>query len=467
MADLKPANRNPWYILMTLYGEQEGDEIDWDLHEKNRAAWNAWACQGMGAEARDELARKAGLDVKALRAWQSRKDEIAREFETVWTARNGAGQACPLLPVPGAGIDLRGIAFSNTVVLEKAIFSGFAWFDSAQFSGDARFTSAQFSGIADFDSAQFSGIADFDSAQFSRDAKFNEVQVSAFAKFNGVQFSRNAWFDSAQFNGDTEFYSTQFSGVAWFASAQFSGFAWFGSAQFSGFAYFPDATFGADKDGTGAAVFTDCQFEKPTSFRGARFLKRYPEFSGAVLHQNTAFTAEDANWPTGPQDDPKEARASCAVIRHSLGKQGLPEEEHFFYRREMGFAGQIGGWWQRLPYRAFGVLSEYGYSILKPCLWLLGLWLVPALIYMAYFNWPGVAERMNAIDGVTLGKYDSVSLSFVSMFNFLGLHRIHFGADYYQALAPFIQLLTATQTVFGVILLFFLGLGLRTRFRLR
>jgi len=40
---LRPANENPWYILMTLYGEQEGEEIDWELHEKNRRAWNAWA----------------------------------------------------------------------------------------------------------------------------------------------------------------------------------------------------------------------------------------------------------------------------------------------------------------------------------------------------------------------------------------------------------------------------------------
>ncbi|SLN47087.1 hypothetical protein ROA7450_02326 [Roseovarius albus] len=41
MSDLKPANENRWYVLMTLYGEQDGDEIDWALHEKNVAAWNS------------------------------------------------------------------------------------------------------------------------------------------------------------------------------------------------------------------------------------------------------------------------------------------------------------------------------------------------------------------------------------------------------------------------------------------
>ena len=41
---LTPANRNPWYILMTLHGEQpEGAEAwryDEVLHENNRRDWN-------------------------------------------------------------------------------------------------------------------------------------------------------------------------------------------------------------------------------------------------------------------------------------------------------------------------------------------------------------------------------------------------------------------------------------------
>ena len=41
---LTPANENPWYVLMTIWGEQDGDQIDWDLHEKNKDTWNRfWA----------------------------------------------------------------------------------------------------------------------------------------------------------------------------------------------------------------------------------------------------------------------------------------------------------------------------------------------------------------------------------------------------------------------------------------
>ena len=86
--------------------------------------------------------------------------------------------------------------------------------------------------------------------------------------------------------------------------------------------------------------------------------------------------------------------------------------------------------------------------------------------HVRYFNWLGVKERMNAIDGVEVGKFDSVSLSFTSMFKFLGLQRLHFGAEYIQALHWSLELLTAVQTLGGIVFLFFLGLGLRTRFRL-
>ncbi len=74
---LKPANENPWYVLMTLFGEQDGDEIDWDLHEKNMEVWNAWACQDMEAARRRELADKLELDYAKLTGWEGRRPKGA------------------------------------------------------------------------------------------------------------------------------------------------------------------------------------------------------------------------------------------------------------------------------------------------------------------------------------------------------------------------------------------------------
>jgi hypothetical protein len=60
MPDRVPANENPWYVLATIHGEQDGDGIDWDLHAKNRTTWNRFMAVALDEEARDAL--KARFD---------------------------------------------------------------------------------------------------------------------------------------------------------------------------------------------------------------------------------------------------------------------------------------------------------------------------------------------------------------------------------------------------------------------
>src|SRR6056297_2314947 len=66
---LTPAAQNPWYVLATVAGEQEGTsfaEIDLDLYARTRRFWNGWMCQGMDDAARAEVARKMGLEPSDL-----------------------------------------------------------------------------------------------------------------------------------------------------------------------------------------------------------------------------------------------------------------------------------------------------------------------------------------------------------------------------------------------------------------
>jgi len=204
--------------------------------------------------------------------------------------------------------------------------------------------------------------------------------------------------------------------------------------------------------------FSDSQFQKPTNFREATFHSSYPNFSGTMLHEKTTFTADPAHWPK-TASDPVKAKASCAVIRHNVGKQGLPEDEHFFYRREMGFGTQIGGFWDRLPYRLYDWLSGFGYSIGRPIWGLVWLWLVPGLAFCA-----AKLTGTPRTDLITL--LSSLGLSFANMFSFLGLQRTFF-EDELGNMNGALQTLAGFQTVIGFVLLFFLGLGLRNRFRLK
>ena len=58
---LTPANVNPWFVLMPLYGEQDGDEIDAAFDEKNRKVWNAWAGRHLTSSKIEVIASAIGV----------------------------------------------------------------------------------------------------------------------------------------------------------------------------------------------------------------------------------------------------------------------------------------------------------------------------------------------------------------------------------------------------------------------
>ena len=476
---LKPANENPWYVLMTLYGEQTGEEVNEELHEQNREVWNAWASSALSSDEGVQLAR-AGAALPESGIWKMGRKTIEAKHRAEMLRRNGKGAAYPGFPAADTPIDMSGAEFLHKVVFTRFLFArpadfeftkfcGDAWFDAATFGGETRFVSATFSGKAQFFSAtfcadalfsiaKFSGDARFDHATFSGKAQFFSPTFNGDASFDAATFSENAQFGAAIFNALTSFGSATFGGDAWFSGATFGGEARFFSVKFGGHAHFRAAEFGASVE------FANGQFQKPTDFLQAKF-SRYPDFSGTILHDLTTFSDEAACWTEASSGDSARAKAckdSCAVIRHNLGKQGLTEEEHFFYRREMGFAGQIGGRWQRLPYRAFGILSEYGYSIAKPAWWLLGLWVLAAMVNHVVLQWGasfGAVEDYHPVQ--------AFGLSFANLFPIFGLHKLWFEPGFLTNLHWGLKALGGVETVASLFLLFFLGLGFRTRFRLR
>jgi hypothetical protein len=209
-------------------------------------------------------------------------------------------------------------------------------------------------------------------------------------------------------------------------------------------------------------------FEKPSSFVRSVFRDSYPSFSGAVLHDKTSFTAEEEHWPNDTEKlsegGAKAARESCAVIRHSFAKQGLPEDEHFFFRREMQFARQIGSFWQRLPYHLFGLFSEYGYSIKRPLWWLFGLWAFGFAAFWGYLASCCVPKPLASMEA-PMGAAFGLSLS--NLFPVFGFGRRFELNEISEAMPPALQAYAGFQTVAALPLIFLFGLALRQRFRLR
>ena len=203
---LKPANENPWYVLMTLYGEQEGEEIDWELHERNRQAWNAWAGQALSPEAQEEAAQSSEIDVSELRAWETLRTEIQTRFEAEWRRRNGEEAGLPALPDPKFVINLSKTCFSKKSVFEKMVFVSAVRCESAVFSAKTSYKHATFFSDAYFTHSRFRAYTSFDYSMFRAKSLFGKCTFCADAKYFSVTFT-----------GEASFRSTEFSATALFA----------------------------------------------------------------------------------------------------------------------------------------------------------------------------------------------------------------------------------------------------------
>jgi len=134
-----------------------------------------------------------------------------------------------------------------------------------------------------------------------------------------------------------------------------------------------------------------------------------------------------------------------------MARQMLPEEEHFFFRREMWAAARAEPLWRTAHIHLYEAVSDFGYSIARPAVLLVLLWVIGTVVYATQ---------------VALGWMTAAAYSFSVMFKFFGFQRTYL-LEETKLLTPMMETVSAGQTVLAFVLLFFLGLGLRTRFRLR
>ncbi len=432
--ELRSRHKNPWYVLATIYGEP-GSGIDQDLAARNRRAWNLWSCQALSAEARKTLAEKMGLGEDELGgAWEAERPEIERRFRE----RMGEGAELPETKrslVNFGAVYLPGVSFAKFHFSFSTTFATAhigADFRFAHFSFPANFTKAYFASSTYFTSAHFASTADFPGAHFASYAYFNSVHFAAhFASL--VHFASTANFASAHFSDPVYFNFARFGDTARFTSARFSDLADFSSATFRSATYFDDAI----------------------------FLRRAPVFSAAEVYQNTTFTLEDENWPKPEAKTAREDASAYVRLKQLMVDAHKPDDALFFLRREFRCKLLTEKKRERIWIWLFWKLSHFGYSIWRPFLGLAALITAFWLIYLVSFIWEAVLHN-----GARTGA-EAFGLSFSNSFGFLGFNRVYFGAEYFQQLPAWIKVAGAVQTIMGIAFLFFLGLGLRNRFRLK
>lgn len=481
---------NPWYVLATLHGEQ-GAQIDEDLAARNRRAWSLWSCQALDPEARAELAGQIGLDEDELGgAWEDERREIERLFQ----GRLGAGA---VLPSPDDTVNMEklyfakgtGVSFVKYVFVARAHFADVhfaehADFSSAHFAEEAVFSSSHFAEDARFQSAHFDEAAVFYSARFVQDALFHLAHVAERAVFSSAHFAELADFSSAHF-ADAIFRSTHFASVASFHSAYFAATADFASSYFAAtanfsFCRFSAADFSSVRFANTAnfssvhfaananfssvyfaerADFSSSTFKRATRFDDAVFLTRPPKFF-AEVYQDTTFTLDDASWPEPSRETAAEDEGAYVRLKQLMVDAHKPDHALFFLRREFRSKLFTERRSERVWIWIFWRTSDFGYSIWRPIIGLVALIVVGWLAYLTVFAW-------DSVYGGQRTGFEAFGLSFSNTFAFLGLNRVYFEAGYFHDLPTWIKVAGVIQTFLGIAFLFFLGLGLRNRFRLK
>ncbi|KMW60338.1 hypothetical protein AIOL_000491 [Candidatus Rhodobacter oscarellae] len=467
---LTPAARNPWYVLMTIAGAPS-DPNDHETISKNRRFWNAWACSELKSQDRLEIAAKLGCALDEISLWSSEeKERVVLEL----------GQRLPgtEIPCPSNAIDLRGLFFSGRMFSRGFVFPSAVLFKGSCFQDFTTFQGSQFRDIAGFEGVEFVANVDFRYVEFVQSAYFRGTSFNETGSFQGVAFQWNADFRGASFTSSGEFFGVVFNHEAYFQNTNFRLLANFDGAEFKGGGNFSNSQFGADAVFTGSVFagspwFEGCEFNGGvwfkkgsfmdlTSFENARFTKMVPEFFEREFYHGTVFSLQQENWPSEKATNAEVFKLLYSRLAQVMSDLHKPDDEQFFRRQEMRCKQVLEEPLPKLLLRLYGFVSDYGYSVTRP-LALLSVVFVLGFLALAVGNCPapGIDQSMQECGWGAMG------LSFGNTFAFFGFGRLYFPSGFFEGLPAWLKVLGAGQTVLGVVLLFFLGLGLRNRFRLR
>jgi len=334
---------------------------------------------------------------------------------------------------------------------------------------------AQFAAGLDVDECVFEGNLFASATNFGPFTMFIECSFIERTSFRNAKF-KNAVFHRANFKKDCAFGNAEFVRKAIFTDSIFTDSVIFSHAKFH---EFTDFNLNA---ASSAAV--------PLSFKYAKFCKHPPRFFGRALHEDTDWTGvklpndrsktaqceclrendkcavdtDQMAWvPLNPKSLLENDKRAYEQLRIKCGALGKVEDEHMFFRKEMELTGRLSPWYTRVTYWLYHLVSDYGHSYWRPIAGMGGLWALWSVFYALHFM---ARDQLHlCMDRVELLR-STMGLSFANVFAVFGFYR-RFPSDLLADPTVVTVLLTVSETLLGFVFLFFLGLGLRTRFRLR
>lgn len=327
-------------------------------------------------------------------------------------------------------LNLDNIVFKSTVVFNHAIFNS-----------DASFENTTFYGNVSFENATFKGIALFEKATFECEAMFNEVT-----------FMAEAWYEKVKFKGFTKFEKAKFKNCAWFDEAEFICNADFNNAIFSSGTTFKKARI------ENGPFMQQCKFKKAPSFHDVE-ISQGANFRGAIFSDVISY----------------DAASFYRTLKVAMNKSSNKMQEAIFYGLEQkSLRNQPEtSLVERFFSRAYEIFANYGQSITRPLVSLVGAYLIFFQIYML-FHFP--VNRFNLLNPLSLDTFLNksmliikfITLQIVSPFKVWSTDYIRksFGEDISLFKEFALSLVATFQSLVCLIIITLLVLAIRRNFKL-
>lgn len=336
----------------------------------------------------------------------------------------------PKLPNPI--INCLDIEFKNARFAFPLFLDGFIF-------ENLKFVNCDFGEEFSLDSAKILGSLSFERCNFSKNAYFSSMHVGS--RQGGV-----AEFVECQFKGDTEIGSSHFKNEACFTDTSFFGETTFHSSIFR---Y--------------RVLCINTQFKSTTSFENVSFMREAPHMFAASIHENTNF--DGALWPTyGKGIDAHQNVRNYERLKLIMGSQGKFRQEHKFLRLEMKSHEAAEGFASSIPSLFFGFFSNYGWSYTRP------IWSILAIGLLGWTLLTYLVCDANFTMSIPAGSctQSMLAVSFSNMFSFLGLGRTFLKDEIdLVSVSSLAEIASVVQFILGPMMIFFFGLALRNRFRMK
>lgn len=405
------------------------------------------------------------------------------------------------------GVDLTSVTVADTCSLSKVTFYGDVSFENATvksvqlassvFLAELSFTSAQI-GKINCEAATFQGEFTADAAQiaillcdratFGGDASFQSAGLER-GSFLRTTWERPANFANvrgyvAVFNG------AQFKNEVSFEHAQFKNKVIFASVQFEQTAKFDQMIWPSDAAAIGQ-VFREARFKGYASFLDNDFWI-YAAFDGAKLDAEVRMSRQSFIADKGlclamerATDEEKLEQLEHGLRNLKLCAESIRDREleHRYYAyqlrvRRKSKPDRIQGG----ALAVYALISNYGLSLGRPLLWLVGIWALCAVIFLilgAVSGDPTTAGIGLKVGPVHPATWEALEMSARGIFSLLGTWSLRPPTDAHNlpdleaallwrhpGIGFLVRLIWSIEAVCAGVLLFLAALSVRRWFQI-